>query len=74
MAKRKDGYYVVTKVIQGARKYFYGKTKREAEAQRDEYMEAMSQCRALDPYIALAEWATHWLSIKKQKSPSPHFS
>lgn len=38
MKKRKDGFYQVSKVIDGKRKYFYGKTKAIAERKRNEYV------------------------------------
>ena len=39
MKKRKDGFYQVSKVIDGKRKYFYGKTRAAAEKKRNEYVQ-----------------------------------
>ena len=39
MKKRKDGFYQISKVINGKRKYFYGKKKEIAEKKRDAYIE-----------------------------------
>lgn len=39
MKKRKDGYYKVTKSINGIQKCFYGKTRAEAIRKRDNYID-----------------------------------
>lgn len=39
MKKRKDGYYKVTKSINGIQKCFYGKTRAEAIRKRDSYID-----------------------------------
>ena len=61
MAKRKDNRYCVSATVAGKRKFFYGKTKREAEEKRDTYLSRLNDFPLMDEKITLAEWCSAWL-------------
>lgn len=61
MPRRKNGYYEVTAMIGGERKHFYGKTKLEAETNRDRAKTAYTRFPCIDDKITLSEWVTAWL-------------
>lgn len=56
MVKRKDNRYCVSATVAGKRKFFYGKTKREAEEKRDTYLSRLNDFPLMDEKITLAEW------------------
>lgn len=66
-AKRADGRYQTSVVIgrdnegKTIRKYFYGKTQKEANAKKEEYLTASSGA-SIDSSISVSEWADNWLS------------
>lgn len=56
MKKRSDGYYATTKIIDGRRHYFYGKTKNEALRKASEYIANLTRQRSLFGPLADAWW------------------
>lgn len=61
MKKRKDGYYKVTKIIDGKRHYFYGRDKDEAKAKRDKYIGKKNSVLFKD--VAEEWWEFHSSSL-----------
>ena len=53
--------YKVTATIDGKRKFFYGKTKVEAEEARAKYLEMIRLAPCLDDSITLGQWLAVWL-------------
>lgn len=74
MKKNKDGYYVVTsKLPSGTRKYFYGKTQKEAISKREKFFKETGACKNYDANLTLSEWAENWLKLKKSSISAKTF-
>lgn len=63
--KRADGRYAVTATINGKRKYFYGRTKAEAQEKCDAFTRKINTCANYNADMTLAEWIDQWLKIKE---------
>ena len=63
--KRADGRYAVTATINGKRKYFYGRTKAEAQEKCEEYCRRAPLCPRYDENLTLSDWADKWLQLKE---------
>lgn len=61
MKKRADGRYKVSLTVDGKRHYFYGKTKKEAEEQRDRFKKNLQAAPNIDNKITLGQWLAVWL-------------
>ena len=72
MKKRKDGYYTVSRTIDGERKFFYGHSKQEAMRKASEFIEETERERTLFSSIA-AKWKEDhfptlaWNTLKQYK-------
>lgn len=64
LKKRADGRAVVTKVYDGKRKYFYGKTQAEANRKMAEFEEAQKK-QVYNSDILYTEWLDAWLDERK---------
>jgi integrase len=70
-SQRDDGRFVVTKVFNGKKKYFYSPiSKKYAEKQRDEYEESLKSKPKNYKDITLSEWLDEWLINVKQDNIS----
>ena len=73
---RKDGRYEVQKVIghtidgKPIRKSFYGKTKGEANAKYDKWVEQQARGETLTRTTSLSDWAIKWAEIYKEPNVS----
>lgn len=61
MKKRPDGRYKVSATIGGKRRYFYGRTIKEAEQRRDQFKNALHAAPNVDYNITLGQWLSIWL-------------
>lgn len=61
MKKRPDGRYKVSLTIDGKRHYFYGRTIKEAEQQRNKYKNMLHSAPNIDYNITLGQWLSIWL-------------
>lgn len=57
MKKRPDGRYKVSATIGGKRRYFYGRTIKEAEQRRDQFKNALHAAPNVDYNITLGSMA-----------------
>jgi hypothetical protein len=57
LKKRTDGRYSVTSTINGKRKYFYGRTRTEAQEKCDAYEKQSDNIANFNADITIAEWA-----------------
>ena len=64
MSRRPDGRYLVTVQSNGKRRYFYGATKREAEAKAAEFRDKLRKGYQVDADQTFDFWAQRWLSVK----------
>lgn len=61
MKKRPDGRYKVSATIGGKRRYFYGRTIKEAEQRRDQFKNALHAAPNVDYNITMGQWLSIWL-------------
>lgn len=61
MKKRPYGRYKVSLTIDGKRHYFYGRTIKEAEQQRNKYKNTLHSAPNIDYNITLGQWLSIWL-------------
>lgn len=59
--KRPDGRYKITLTVDGKKYYFYGRTKKEAEKQRNIFKNKLQAAPNIDYTITLGQWLTLWL-------------
>lgn len=59
--KRPDGRYKVSIVIDGKRKYFYGKSSKEALEKKQKYLDTLKVAPNLDESVTFGQWAVIWL-------------
>lgn len=59
--KRPDGRYKVSIVIDGKRKYFYGKSPKEALEKKQKYLDTLKVAPNLDESVTFGQWAVIWL-------------
>jgi len=59
--KRADGRYKISVTIDGKRKYFMGKTIKEADAKKDAYLKTVQAAPHVDYNITLGQWLAMWL-------------
>lgn len=67
MAKIKkcaDGRYVLTTTTNGKRKYFYGRTRSEAQDKYDAFLKKSETLANFNGDITITEWSEEWLRIK----------
>lgn len=62
--KRTDGRFVITKVYDKKRKYFYGKTKYEANAKLEEYEKNLEEDYIFNNSMTYDDWLDLWLESK----------
>lgn len=62
---RSDGRIVMTEIIDGRRKYFYGQTDREVEKKRDEYLQQLSALKESGRLFELV--ADQWWEEKEPR-------
>lgn len=62
--KRADGRYVLTTTTNGKRKYFYGRTRSEAQDKYDTFLKKSETLANFNGDITITEWAEEWLRIK----------
>lgn len=61
MKKRPDGRYKVSITVDGKRRYFYGRTKKEAEQKRDSFRNTLHSAPNVDYAVTLGQWLSVWL-------------
>lgn len=62
--KRADGRYVLTTTTNGKRKYFYGRTRSEAQDKHDAFLKKSETLANFNGDITITEWSEEWLRIK----------
>lgn len=62
--KRTDGRVVITKIYDKKRKYFYGKTKHEANAKLEEYEKNLEEEYIFNNSMTYDAWLNLWLESK----------
>ncbi len=65
LKKRDDGRYTVTATINGKRKFFYGKTRAEAQEKCEAYKQKSQGIAYFNEDITILEWAEEWLQMKE---------
>lgn len=63
--KRADGRYVLTITTNDKRKYFYGRTRSEAQDKYDVFLKKSENLANFDGNITISEWSDEWLRIKE---------
>lgn len=74
MKKRKDDRYLVTVQANGRRRYFYGSTKREAEAKAAEFRDRLRKGYQVDADQTFGFWAQRWLAVKEREVSGKFFA
>ena len=64
--KRSDGRYTVTATINGKRKYFYGRTRAEAQDKCDAYLFQAKKATHFDDTLLFRDWVDIWVSLKEK--------
>ncbi len=59
--KRPDGRYKASIIIDGKRKYFYGKSSKEAQEKKQKYLDTLKVAPNLDESVTFGQWAVIWL-------------
>ncbi|MGE1061250.1 hypothetical protein NXG27_01175 [Megasphaera paucivorans] len=63
--KRADGRYQTTATIDGKRKFFFGKTFKEATENKETYLKTVQAAPHVDYNITLGQWLAIWLKGAK---------
>ncbi len=59
--KRADGRVQVSAVIDGKRKYFYGKNVKEAQEKKKKYLDYLRDAPNIDENLTFGQWLAIWL-------------
>lgn len=66
LKKRPDGRYTATASVNGKRKYFYGRTRAEAQGKCDAYLSQIKKASHFDDTLLFRDWVDIWASIKEK--------
>lgn len=66
LKKRPDGRYTATATVNGKRKYFYGRTRAEAQGKCDAYLSQIKKATHFDDTLLFRDWVDIWVSIKEK--------
>lgn len=65
--KRSDGRYTVTTTVNGKRKYFYGRTRVEAQDKCDAYLFQAKKATHFDDTLLFRDWVDYGYHSKKSR-------